>query len=124
MNRGQSLILAFVLGGCGAPSSSDVRAAFLANHPAAAVTFVNPAEGADDFVYYDIRYRLPPDTTLWEQNWLYQKGADGDWRVTRRDSSIIKGVTYHALEAGGAAFKGSDMLTNVRDVRRSLSAVR
>ena len=93
MTRRLLLVSAIVLGACGAPSSSDVRTTFLANHPAAAVTFVNPAEGADDFVYYDIRYRLLPDTTLWEQNWLYQKGADGHWRVTRRDSSVVRGAT-------------------------------
>ena len=77
---------------CG-PGDSAVRTEFLADHPQATVTFVGPGEGDDANVLYHIRYRLPADTTVWEQVWLYQKGPNGRWQVTHRDSSIAKRAT-------------------------------
>ena len=87
-----ALIPLGLLASCG-PGDSTVRNEFLASHPQATVVFVRPGEGDDANVQYHIRYRLLPDTTLWEQVWLYQKGPNGQWKVTHRDSSIAKRAT-------------------------------
>ncbi len=90
----QLLALTFALTACGAPSGRDVRTAFLAQNPAAVIADAYPAEGGVGDVYWDIKYRLPPDTTLFVQTWLYVQGDDGKWRVTFRSRpSPVHGAT-------------------------------
>jgi len=85
----KTLILAstvFLLS-CGMPSDDRVRSEFLALHPGAAIVDAGPGEGDSDHAYWCIRYRVPSDTTLREQYWLYQRGADG-FKVIHRDSAV------------------------------------
>ena len=85
------IVVAAILVGCGVPSTNDVRRDFLAVYPNARVVDLGPGEGDSDDVYYHIRYRLPPDSTVLEQVWLYQRGAGDRWTVTHRDSSNVPG---------------------------------
>jgi hypothetical protein len=85
--------MVLILLGCGIPREEDVRAEFLADNHGAAVESTGPGEGDASNVYFHIRYRLPGDSTLWEQVWLYQKDADGLWHVTSRDTTIVKRAT-------------------------------
>jgi hypothetical protein len=78
---------------CGGPSDNDVRNTFLAGAPQAQIQDLGPGEGDGGNVYYHIKYRIPPDTILWEQVWLYQKGSDGKWSITWRDTIIAKRAT-------------------------------
>jgi hypothetical protein len=87
------VLLAVIAAGCGAPTASEVKAAFLGENPQALIFSVGTGEGDADNLYYHIRYRLPPDTTLWQQVWLYQRGADGRWGVTYRDTTTAGGAT-------------------------------
>ena len=89
----QHVALVLSLLGCGVPRKEDVRATFLAENPGATVESAGPGEGDGNNVYFHIRYRLPGDSTLREQVWLYQKGPDGSWRVTSRDSSVVRRAT-------------------------------
>jgi hypothetical protein len=81
------------LAACGGPSNNDVRRTFLAEAPQAQIEDLGPGEGDGDNVYYYIKYRIPPDTILKEQVWLYQRGTDGKWSVTWRDTTIAKRAT-------------------------------
>jgi hypothetical protein len=89
----QVLIPVLLLAACGGPTDTDVRRTFLADAPEAQIEGLGPGEGDGGNVYYHIRYRLPPDTTVWEQIWLYQRGNDGKWSITWRDTTIVKRAT-------------------------------
>jgi hypothetical protein len=88
MKRVLTVVFA-VLAACGVPSHRDVRRDFLALYPNATVVDVAVGEGDAADAYFDIKYRLPPDTSVLEQVWLYQRGADDRWGVTHRDSSTV-----------------------------------
>jgi len=88
-----ALVSALFLAACGGPSSNEVRATFLIEAPQAHIESLGPGEGDGGNVYYHVRYRIPPDTVLWEQVWLYQKGTDGTWSITWRDTTIAKRAT-------------------------------
>jgi len=83
------IVVVAILAACGVPSNSDVRRDFLAIYPNATVVDLGVGEGDASDAYFHIKYRLPPDTSLLEQVWLYQRGADDRWTVTHRDSSTV-----------------------------------
>ena len=83
------IVVAAIVAACGVPSNSDVRRDFLVIYPNATVVDLGVGEGDASDAYFHIKYRLAPDTTLLEQVWLYQRGADDLWTVTARDSSAV-----------------------------------
>ena len=80
-----------LLAGCGQPSSDRVQDDFLALHPTALIVEAGAGEGDFDHALWCIRYRLPADTLLREQVWLYQRSSGDEWGVIRRDSGMAKG---------------------------------
>jgi hypothetical protein len=89
----KSFLLMLVIASCGLPSDDQVKADFLTLHPRAVIEFSGVGEGDADHASWCIRFREPPDTTLREQIWLYQRGADDRFHVAHRDSSVVKGKT-------------------------------
>jgi hypothetical protein len=79
--KGQILLLLPLIAACTSPDDEEVRATFLADHPSAIIESIAPGEGDDRNVQLHIRYRVPGDSTLWENVWLYQKGAAGRWQL-------------------------------------------
>ncbi len=75
---------------CGnnAPTNDVVRAEFEHLKPAAEVLAIDAAQSDPDNIYFKIRFRTPPDTTLRGEGWLYQHFGHGAWQVTTRDSSL------------------------------------
>ena len=76
-----------LLAACGVPDAAAVRSDFRSLNPSAAIADVVVGEGDADNAYFYITYRLPPDTALLEQVWLYQRQATGVWSLSSRDSS-------------------------------------
>jgi hypothetical protein len=85
--KGQILLALSLLAACTSPDENEVRATFLADNPTAIIESIGPGEGDDSNVYLHIRYRVPGDSTLWENVWLYQKGVSGRWQLTSKGSA-------------------------------------
>ena len=75
------------LGACGRPSEEQVRREFLQLHPMADNVSARASEGDSDHDLWCITYRLPPDTILREQVWLYRRISSQNWSVVSRDSA-------------------------------------
>ena len=76
-----------LLAGCSGPDESTVRSDFKRTRPNAEVVSLAPGEGDADHVYYHIRYRLPSDSAVHEEEWRYRKGPDGRWTRFSTDST-------------------------------------
>jgi hypothetical protein len=84
------LMMALFLAACGEPTEEAVRANFLQEYPRAVIASAVPGEGDSDHVYYHVRFRQPPDTTLREVVRGYQRTSARQWRVFHRDSGTNK----------------------------------
>jgi hypothetical protein len=78
------LSLAMLLGACSSPDEERVRAEFINEYPGVAVISAGPGEGDSDHVYYHVRFRQPPDTTVREVVWGYRRTSGRQWQVFHR----------------------------------------
>jgi hypothetical protein len=84
------LLFALLLpAGCSGPDESSVRREFERTRPNAEVVSLGPGEGDSDHVYYHIRYRLPSDSAVQEEEWGYRKARDGRWTRFFIDSTGV-----------------------------------
>jgi len=76
------LSLLFLLAvSCGIPKESDVKTAFLQEHPSYTVLSVHVDEGDMFSVYFHIEYRKPQEEKIYGDIWLYMKDEKSDFKV-------------------------------------------
>ena len=76
-----------LLAGCSGPDESSIRSEFQQMKTNAEIVSLGPGEGDGDHMYYQIRYRLPSDSAVHEEEWGYRKGPDGRWTRFSTDST-------------------------------------
>jgi len=79
MNKFLSILVFSFLLACSVPNDRVVRQEFLAERPNASIEFLGVGEGDSDHAYYHIQYRIPSDSRVLEEIWLYQKQSNGAW---------------------------------------------
>ena len=70
--------LCILICSCG-PSNEEVKQDFLKANPSAEIVSIGPGEGDGDHVYMYIKYRLPGDPKVKEDEWLYQDRGGKKW---------------------------------------------
>ena len=77
------------------PGEGYVRAAFLGEHPGYTVISVAEGEGDSDSVYFHIRYRMPGEGQILEQEVLYQRLGGNNWTLTWKGEGRQSTETNH-----------------------------
>lgn len=81
LNAGTALTVAMLLGGCGVPSRSSVKADFTKANPSWEVVSVGVGEGDGGAAYFHIKYRKPNDTVVYEDVWQYLDRGGSRWQL-------------------------------------------